>query len=283
MAPFTRKDTTEYKRLAADDDLSDRFSDIEASTVPSSPRRYWPSWKQLVGITVVQILLFSAYTYTLFRIFPLGASCSRGPQDVVASPASSVIRWELQILDTRVVQQNRFNAEPSDEVDEAWAELIYLSNVKVSAEDVRAINKTSIEIPTDPGMVWATLGVNHELHCLDRLRQAIHPDFYFPDWTPEERKRNQMHSRHCIDYLRQAAMCHGDLSLTTYYWAEDSAIPIADFDTPHACVNWDAIQKWEEERVFRPLTPGLLMHPKFGAAFPEGEGDKIGVLPDHHS
>lgn len=59
-------------------------------------------------------------------------------------------------------------------------------------------------------------------------------------------------------------MCRGDVSLITMFWKEDTAIPIADFDVPHSCVNFDAIQNWAKERSFNPMKPGYLKHPKLG-------------------
>lgn len=39
-------------------------------------------------------------------------------------------------------------------------------HIKVSGEDLRAINKTSIALPDENDMYWGTLSVNHEIHCL---------------------------------------------------------------------------------------------------------------------
>lgn len=69
---------------------------------------------------------------------------------------------------------------------------------------------------------------------------------------------------HCIEILRQAAQCHGDTSIVTMYWGEASPIPVADFDSPHACVDWQAIMNWQQERRFDPKKPGYLRHPTLG-------------------
>lgn len=113
-------------------------------------------------------------------------------------------------------------------------------------------------------MAWVTLGVIHELHCLGRLRMTIFSDYYYPNFTEADKKANRMHSAHCIDYLRQAAMCHSDISVTTYYWRDDDIFPVADFSSPKACANWDAVADWQKERLWDPLQPGYLQHPKFG-------------------
>lgn len=69
---------------------------------------------------------------------------------------------------------------------------------------------------------------------------------------------------HCIEILRQAAMCRGDVSLITMFWSDDTASPVADFNVPHSCVNFDAIQDWAKERSFNPMKPGYLRHPTLG-------------------
>lgn len=40
------------------------------------------------------------------------------------------------------------------------------AHVRVSGEDLRRINKTSIPLPGEDDTYWGTLGVVHELHCL---------------------------------------------------------------------------------------------------------------------
>lgn len=135
-------------------------------------------------------------------------------------------------------------------------------------EDLARISKTSIQVPDEPDKSWATLGVIHELHCLGRLRMSIYMDHYYPDFTEEDKRLNQAHSEHCIDYLRQAAMCHGDTSLTTYYWSDDEIYPVADFNSPKACINWDVLADWQRERLWDPMKPGYLKHPKLGTSVP---------------
>jgi len=194
-------------------------------------------------------------------------------------------------MQTRVHAKTVYNNDPSPSLDEAWNDLVsstypgipgmhrrikpgsmrlatnsaQVSNIKIAADELRGLNKTTwVEIPDEPGMVWATLGVNHELHCLKRIRQALYPKYYFPEYTEEELELNLLHSAHCIDYLRQAAMCHGDVSITTYYWKPDDRLPVADFDAPHACVNWDALASWQNERLVDIMRPGWLKHPTLG-------------------
>jgi hypothetical protein len=139
-----------------------------------------------------------------------------------------------------------------------------VSNIKVPLSSLARLNKTSIPVPQEPTMGWATLGVNHELHCLGRLRMSIFADHFYPDFTEEDKRNNRLHSLHCLDYLRQASQCHGDISLTTYYWRDGEQFPVADFESPKACVDWERIVKWQEERLWEPMSPGVLVHPTLG-------------------
>lgn len=139
-----------------------------------------------------------------------------------------------------------------------------MSNIKVPVESLKPLGKSSIRPPDETDKAWVTLGVNHELHCLRRLRHSLYHEYYFPNMTEQDAALDRMHSAHCIDYLRQTAMCRGDVSLTTYYWVNSGRLPVADFDAPRVCVNWERLAAWQRERVFDPMKPGWLQHPSLG-------------------
>lgn len=62
------------------------------------------------------------------------------------------------------------------------------------------------------------------------------------------------------------------------FWGDMTAQPVADFDVPHTCVNWNAILDWQKERSFDPRKPGYLKHPTFGEVYPDGKTLKLGVI-----
>ncbi|KAI8626640.1 hypothetical protein F5Y19DRAFT_445614 [Xylariaceae sp. FL1651] len=258
-----------------------------------APVRRWNSttFTKITTYGVIQTLILSLYTLWLVKILGLNrckneSMATPGTSsiaDTIWSPAASVLQWRPQLLDTRVFQDSEYVGLPSDDIDKAWSKLLDLSNIAVSSSSLSKINKTSILVPdsdeSDP-LAWVTLGVNHELHCINRLREIIYSDHYHADWTDAERVRNRQHADHCLDYLRQTSMCHADVSVTTYWWGEGSPLPVADFETPHACADWDAISEFQRSRLFKPMEPGVLKHPLYGPAFPDGDGDKIGVTTD---
>ncbi|KAI1815497.1 hypothetical protein GGS20DRAFT_333095 [Poronia punctata] len=251
---------------------------LTGSSKPWKTTSRWPSLRVILACIAAQLAFLVIYTIVLVKALGVRTCSSTGsPQHIISSPANEAIRWEPKYLDTRLRQQDEYVGGPTPEVDKAWNDLIDLSNIKVPSSEISRIGKTSIQVPDEPGQSWATLGVIHELHCLGRLRMSIYMDHYYPDFTEEDKKLNQAHSEHCIDYLRQAAMCHGDVSLTTYHWQDDQIFPVADFNSSKACVNWDVLADWQRERLWDPMEPGYLKHPKLGAPFPDGNGTLIGV------
>ena len=73
---------------------------------------------------------------------------------------------------------------------------------------------------------------------------------------------------HCLDSLRQGIMCQGDTSLLTMRWGKMQAIPVANFSSPHQCVDWDRLDAWAEERSVDVFEPGTLIHPVYGTSMP---------------
>lgn len=48
---------------------------------------------------------------------------------------------------------------------------------------------------------------------------------------------------HCFEMLRQAAVCHADLSLTTFKWDKTKTKPMFDVsEVVHECIDWEALR-----------------------------------------
>ena len=72
---------------------------------------------------------------------------------------------------------------------------------------------------------------------------------------------------HCIEQLRQAAMCHGDVSLTTFFWDPTKSLPVfSPKRAPHTCIDWEQLASFandrsvaldELERLRNPLMSGV--------------------------
>jgi len=94
-----------------------------------------------------------------------------------------------------------------------------------------------------PGHVYLIISV--------RARSLLSPRLP-TDRTPE----------HCFDMLRQHLMCQPSIAFWTYKWPdeEDPAEPNDDMHFPHACVNWDSLYSWADERSF-DVHDGLVLKP----------------------
>lgn len=70
-------------------------------------------------------------------------------------------------------------------------------------------------------------------------------------------------------------------------WGANQETPLADFATPHECINQDIFDEWIDTKSVNIFEPGFLVHPVYGASFPDGEpgkhstGIRIGVAVDH--
>lgn len=45
-------------------------------------------------------------------------------------------------------------------------------------------------------------------------------------------------------------------------------------------MQWERIDNWMKERSFDVFTPGLIVHPTLGEAYPNGKGDDLGIALD---
>ncbi|KAL2014511.1 hypothetical protein VTN00DRAFT_2036 [Thermoascus crustaceus] len=152
------------------------------------------------------------------------------------TPAQEAVKMEAREFQGQLRIVSPYQGEPSPELDKAWKELLQYSNVWVSGEELRKINKTSIPIPGEEDKYWVELSVVHELHCIKRLRQFWHQDYYFANISAEDRRLNWLHTDHCLEILRQSVMCHADISMITMTWEPTSKYPAADFQNVHECV-----------------------------------------------
>jgi len=61
--------------------------------------------------------------------------------------------------------ESLYAGQPSMELDKAWHELLKPINIRVSTEELKKINQTSLKLPDGSGYL-AQLGAFHELHCV---------------------------------------------------------------------------------------------------------------------
>ncbi|ETS85646.1 hypothetical protein PFICI_03671 [Pestalotiopsis fici W106-1] len=92
------------------------------------------------------------------------------------------------------------------------------------------------------------LDVFHQLHCLNAIRKALHPDYYTvssqPDPNDDGGVLEPHHIDHCVDTIRQSLMCNADISPLTWMWDDERAKILAKGTIVHTCRRFDKIQEW---------------------------------------
>ncbi|KAK4443761.1 hypothetical protein QBC34DRAFT_452359 [Podospora aff. communis PSN243] len=148
--------------------------------------------------------------------------------------------WDRQLV--RVDGGHEYIGKPSREVDEAWGRLLEGILTFLRPRQYVDLDKDEMDMTgwtfqwPESGLFLTGLDVYHSLHCLNRLRQALHPEFY-P--VPSSQKDD---IGHCINHIRQALQCHADL--TPSRWTLDGSRIQLLTDTRHTCRNWDKIHAW---------------------------------------
>ncbi|KAF2169662.1 hypothetical protein M409DRAFT_20077 [Zasmidium cellare ATCC 36951] len=143
-----------------------------------------------------------------------------------------------------------FRQPPSPEVDAAWDDLEWIGRFYVTDEEVVKLGKDpsiTVKSPRHPGKNIAIVTVFHELHCLNSLRKALYPEYYFG--TPRTDEIYWSHIYHCIDAIRQSLMCNADVDVTTCHWVETQEAPYADLSKNQVCRDFDAIKSWQNETM----------------------------------
>ncbi|PYH44198.1 oxidase ustYa family protein [Aspergillus saccharolyticus JOP 1030-1] len=189
---------------------------------------------------------------------------------LIESPLHEAIQMERKTIYASIESENPFKGAPSEELDHAWHQLFINSNIRVTAEDLARINRTSVPIHDEKGGFYAIPGT------YKFLRQVVYQNYYHigKPTTP-------VHIEHCIDNLRQNIMCKADVALLTFTWDPNDRAPKPNFVVEHECANWEMMDNWAEEHAFDIFDETTLVHPTLGPSFPEKEYKATGRVPGH--
>ncbi|RDW71567.1 hypothetical protein BP6252_08130 [Coleophoma cylindrospora] len=138
----------------------------------------------------------------------------------------------------------QYVGNPSPEIDSSWDKLSAGLNIDLGGSDANDLDGKTFQWP-DSDKYFTGLEVFHSLHCLNRLRQALYPDYYTVFDDPIDPSR-EAHIGHCINHLRQALQCHADL--TPMNWKLVGNKLILDTNAMHTCRDFDAIHDWVFQR-----------------------------------
>ncbi|KAF6234052.1 hypothetical protein HO173_007882 [Letharia columbiana] len=221
------------------------------------------------------IILIFVYTLGFLFLSYNSVRPNTPGMNLVFSPLNEALIPEKKMVHATLKSKNPFKGPPSPELDDAWHQLFVNSNVRVSADDLQKINRTSVPLGDGSGY-YAIPDVYHQLHCLKFLRQMLYHDYYRIN-----KPTNPIHIDHCIDNLRQNLMCKADVSLLTFDWVSNDRAPKPNFDIQHECKNWESIDAWAEDHAFNIFDETILVHPTLGPSFPEAEFKNTGKIPGH--
>ncbi|KAJ7071439.1 hypothetical protein C8F01DRAFT_1110512 [Mycena amicta] len=210
--------------------------------INKSPSKVYVSYLVLCVLLATSIALNLGALY--FWLHSSGPNNPLFPQ-AVYSPAQSILSY------TNVNFHSGFGPDvpiydhpPSDDVDEAWRGLYEFAYSKIPKSQARLLaNKTYPILGDEPRTYMLALDVFHQLHCLDEIRKAMHPDYY-PHTTEGI---NTSHMRHCLSSLRQSIQCTADITPIVWQWSEKSHAAKERSDVLHTCRDFNRILAWGRE------------------------------------
>ncbi|KAE8451799.1 hypothetical protein EG329_002639 [Mollisiaceae sp. DMI_Dod_QoI] len=253
-----------------------------------------PLWRQWVLPFCIHLMIFFTYSTLFLLTLSLRSKAEQSCRNLLYSPANEVLHWEVQEFHLGDGTEGPYSGYPRPELEEAWGKLLgstsypkrlpnaithYFDhsdmNIRLALEDLKVFNRDqdAVALPDGSGYI-GTLNIYHEIHCVKWLHTHMYQEHYFPNLDDDQREDNRLHSEHCLNQLRSTAMCHGDVGMVPYTWANDSKKPRAAA-IAHQCIDFDRLAEWTEERTVDMFKPGLLVHPTLGPVYSEEETEGL--------
>ncbi|TGJ82857.1 hypothetical protein E0Z10_g5904 [Xylaria hypoxylon] len=177
------------------------------------------------------------------------------------SPVQDSLRYELNGQHAlKHHKSSLFAGRPTSQQESAWTEMLapmYFAATRqemLSAEE--ALNN-GVQLAS--GNYLATIGVYHELHCLQQMRLFLYRERYYHNITESQEEYLYEHLDHCLEALRITIMCHGNTGLYTFAW--ESATPdkaTTKSNARSACVKWNSIEEWSRSRPLASSDPVVI-------------------------
>lgn len=160
-----------------------------------------------------------------------------------------------------MMHDSPYVGQPSEDVDNAWHDLMGNMSLRVTTEELAQQSQRSVALPNGGYLAW--LGAYHDLHCIKILRKMNYRDHYHPNLTEQGLKDQQVHADHCIDALRNLAMCRSDTeSMTTFVWRQGQVKPLLSPERPlRRCVDWDRLVGSLKHRVVSEGEMSMMRNP----------------------
>jgi len=214
--------------------------------------------RRFLGMSWTAVRVHIAFTilYLIIAALLLVKLSPHSTQWPAAKISRELVAWETQFLDVDIGHNSIYGGPPSYDIDVAWHNLFEHANLRITADELKQMNKTSVALADGNGYM-ANLDVHHQLHCLKFLRWYIYPEYY--DFRLNA--TSTIHADHCIENLRRNIMCLPSLELMMFDWKPDKVHPQPHFSYQHTCINWDKINAWTSERSFDYFDESLLINP----------------------
>ncbi|KAI2464124.1 hypothetical protein F4781DRAFT_414162 [Annulohypoxylon bovei var. microspora] len=221
-------------------------SEDEDVELPASHPNIESIWRRRFYILLVSMLSLVSLFVTGFAYILNTRSCPSPKTGVKIpyspAPVTYVNKWLKGDPDTP-----KFVGQPRPEMDQAWHDLLSATAIRLSEDELLLANNATSIKHKDGGYVGG-LGISHSLHCVKRIKQYLHPEYYYQgDQAWEELF---MHADHCLESLRQVVLCSADVSPYLLEWTPHSRFkPAVRVPQPHACVDWEALHEWMSGRA----------------------------------
>ncbi|KAF2451951.1 hypothetical protein P171DRAFT_438601 [Karstenula rhodostoma CBS 690.94] len=187
------------------------------------------------------------YAYKHCELPDTGTSTSL----TVQVPMRYDVHWKKLPGDPNYWSNMLYMGEASSESDLAWNKLIRRHGFRVFGKEAERLNLTS-SLPLENGGVSASLGVDHNLHCLRHLKQWYFGDYYYSNKTDEDLAWLNGHTLHCLETLRKSVMCFPDLNLSPYYMVPTQPHHPTHISTwgVRQCVQYDVLNEALNKRRY---------------------------------
>lgn len=199
-----------YQPVRANVDVDSESQNSEACNekLNIAGQRWWKWLSIIIWIAVGYSFAF----LTIAFLHPCtNESC--GQKSSAWSPALEIYeddKFSTQRFNGALRAQNEFRGPPSQEIDDAWDEILHPEGglVRLSKEQVERVNASeyAAEYTEDLGGGYiGSIEALHQLHCVNMLRQVTYLDYYLPkkkEWR-DDPQTLRFHLDHCIDMIRQ--------------------------------------------------------------------------------
>ncbi|KAF9219440.1 hypothetical protein BS17DRAFT_760954 [Gyrodon lividus] len=176
-------------------------------------------------------------------------------------PADKAVGWVSKRF-TDIWDVSIYNGPPSPALDAAWHALYTRGTMQLPKSEVDSLPNKTVPIPGDEDNYIFTFDIFHQLHCLNNIRQALHPEYYNDAYYAAEDAANLMkihieghegfdHTGHCIDSLRESLMCSADITPIVWAWDEQRKRTGPRLDVVHVCRDYEKLQEWAEAHLLR--------------------------------